>query len=184
MTKLALLDRDGVLNVDRPDSVRHPDELEMIAGAARALARLNRAGWRTALVSNQSVVGRGVIDEAMLARIQDKLRAELEREGAHLDAMFVCTDAPGTPSARRKPAPGMLLEALARFGADPASTPMIGDDLRDLHAARQAGCARVLVLTGKGATTLRGLTPELDPVVVHPDLAGAIEALLAEGVPS
>ncbi len=176
-----MLDRDGVLNVDRPQSVRHPDELAMIQGAARAVARLNRAGWRVALVTNQSVVGRGIIDQAMLDRIQAKLRAELAREGAHLDAEFVCTDAPGSTSGRRKPAPGMLLEALARFAAEPAATPMIGDDLRDLQAAKQTGCARVLVLTGKGAITAANLPPELAPVAIHPDLGAAVEALLGAG---
>ncbi len=176
-----MLDRDGVLNVDRPQSVRHPDELELIGGAARAVARLNRAGWRVALVTNQSVVGRGVIDQAMLDCIQAKLRAVLAREGAHLDAEFVCTDAPGSSSGRRKPAPGMLLEALARFAADAAATPMIGDDLRDLQAAKQAGCARVLVLTGKGTATAASLPPELAPVAVHPDLTAAVDALLGDG---
>jgi D-glycero-D-manno-heptose 1,7-bisphosphate phosphatase len=180
MARLALIDRDGVLNVDRPDSVRHPDQLVLIDGAAAAVARLNRAGWRAALVSNQGVVGRGAIDDAMLARIQDRLGAELAREGAHLDATFICTDAPGAASLRRKPAPGMLLEALARFGADPAATPMIGDDLRDLEAAHAAGCRRVLVLTGKGESTAGKLTPALAPVAIYPDLARAIDALLAE----
>ena len=74
MARLVMLDRDGVLNVDRPRSVRHPDELEMIDGAAAAVARLNRAGLRVALVSNQAVVGRGEIDRAMLDAIQARLR--------------------------------------------------------------------------------------------------------------
>lgn len=180
MAPLALLDRDGVLNVDRPDSVRDPDQLVMIDGAAAAVARLNHAGWRVALVSNQSVVGRGVIDEAMLARIQHKLRTELARVGAHLDAELLCTDAPDSGSKRRKPAPGMLLEALARFGADPAATPMIGDDRRDLEAALAAGCRRVLVLTGKGQAAARDLPSRLAPVAIHADLARAVDALLGE----
>jgi D-glycero-D-manno-heptose 1,7-bisphosphate phosphatase len=178
VARLVLLDRDGVLNVDRPDSVRHPDDLAMIPGAAEAVARLNRAGWRAALVSNQAVVGRGHIDQAMLEGIQAKLRAALAAAGAVLDAEFVCTD---TAGPRRKPAPGMLLEALARFAADPAKTPMIGDSLSDLQAAKAAGCARVLVLTGKGAQTARTLPPGLGPVAIHPDLAGAVDALLEAG---
>lgn len=180
MARLVLLDRDGVLNVDRPDSVRHPDQLAMIPGAAAALARLNRAGWMTALVSNQAAVGRGEIDAATLAAIQARLRAALAEAGAALDAEFLCTDPAGP---RRKPAPGMLIEALARFGADPARTPMIGDALSDLEAAKAAGCARVLVLTGKGARTARALPATLAPVAVYRDLAHAVDALLSGGGP-
>jgi D-glycero-D-manno-heptose 1,7-bisphosphate phosphatase len=178
MARLVLLDRDGVLNVDLPFSVRHPDALEMIPGAAEAVAQLNRAGWLVALVSNQAVVGRGHIDHAMLDAIQAKLRFALAAAGAALDAEFLCADPPDAMSPRRKPAPGMLLEALARFGADPAATPMIGDALSDLQAAKAAGCARMLVLTGKGAATARDLPADLAPVDIHPNLARAVDALL------
>lgn len=176
MPRLVLIDRDGVLNVDRPDSVRHPDDLEMIPGAAEAVARLNKAGVTTALVTNQAVVGRGEVTLAMLDHIHAKMRVLLCQAGAHLDAEFVCTDAVASP--RRKPAPGMLLEALARFGAVAAETPMIGDALRDLEAAAAAGCPRVLVLTGKGAETARELPAHVRPVAVHADLAAAVDALL------
>src|SRR5690348_633741 len=92
--RLVLLDRDGVLNADREDSVKTPAELVMLPGAAEAVARLNNAGRLVALVSNQSVVGRGIIDAAMLARIQEKLTGELAGAGAKLDAVFYCPDAP------------------------------------------------------------------------------------------
>jgi len=179
MLKLVLLDRDGVLNVDRPDSVRHPDALEMIPGAAAAVARLNKAGITTALVTNQAVVGRGEVALTMLDYIHAKMRTLLGQVGAHLDAEFVCTDAVASP--RRKPAPGMLLEAMARFGAAPAETPMIGDALRDLDAAAAAGCPRFLVLTGKGAETARDFPDRVRPVAIHADLAAAVDALLAGG---
>ena len=183
MVRLALIDRDGVLNVNLAQSVRHPDELAMIPGAAAAVARLNRAGWLTALVSNQAVVGRGVIDAAMLERIQAKLRAALDEAGARLDAEFLCTDLPDSGSTRRKPAPGMLLEALARFGATPAATPMIGDALSDLEAAKAAGCARMLVLTGHGAAAAACLPASLAPVAIHRDLGEAVDALLIGSTP-
>jgi len=179
MQRLVLIDRDGVLNVDRPESVRHPDELEMIPGAADSVARLNKAGFITALVTNQAVVGRGEVTLAMLDYIHAKMHTLLRQAGAHLDAEFVCTDA--RPSPRRKPAPGMLLEALTRFNAVAAETPMIGDALRDLEAAAAAGCPRVLVLTGKGAETAQNLPEHVRPVAIHADLAAAVDALLAGG---
>ena len=180
MTRLVLLDRDGVLNVDRPDSVRNPAELEMIEGSAAAVARLNAASIRVAVCTNQSVVGRGIIGPDMLERIHEALRDRLARQGARLDAIFACTDPPDRTTARRKPEPGMLLEALQRFGAVAAETPMIGDDLRDLEAAQKAGCRRVLVRTGKGASVqAAGVPHRVLPVAVHADLAAAVEAYLA-----
>jgi len=174
-----MLDRDGVLNEDRPDGVHAPEELILIPGAAEAVAHLNAAGVRVAVVTNQSVVGRGIIDEAALARIHAYLERELARFGAVLDSIIWCPDPPDRPTERRKPAPGMLREALARFGAEAAATPMVGDSLRDLEAAAAIGCRRMLVRTGKGsATESAGLPATLSPVTVHDDLADAVAALL------
>lgn len=178
--RLVLLDRDGVLNVDRPTGVRGPDQLVMIPHAARAVAQLNRAGVKVALVTNQAVVGRGHINAGMLALIHTRLIAELAAVGGKLDAFYVCTDTPEKATGRRKPGPGMLLEALRDFGAEPAVTPMIGDALRDLQAAAAAGCPRVLVHTGRGRDTeAAGLPDAVRPVAVHADLAAAVTALLA-----
>jgi D-glycero-D-manno-heptose 1,7-bisphosphate phosphatase len=177
--EMVLLDRDGVLTEDRADSVKHPDELVLLPGAAEAVARLNRAGVRAVVVTNQSVIGRGIIDNAMLERIHDKLHAELAGAGAHLDAIIVCPDHPDRPTVRRKPGPGMLREALARFAAEPAEAPMVGDSLADLEAAAALGCPRVLVRTGKGAVTeAKGLPAHVLPVSVYDDLARAVDALL------
>lgn len=180
--RLVMLDRDGVLNEDRPDSVKSPSELRMIAGAAEAVARLNVAGCKVAVVTNQSVVGRGVIPPAMLDRIHETLRDRLAAAGARLDALEVCTDPPGPPTQRRKPAPGMLREVLQRFRTSPGDAVMIGDSLRDLQAAAAAGCARVLVRTGKGAATqAAGLPADVLPVAVYPDLGEAVRRLLSRG---
>lgn len=179
--RMVLLDRDGVLNEDRADSVTRPDELVLLPGAAEAVARLNRAGVRAVVVTNQSLIGRGVIDVAVLERIHDKLRADLAQEGARLDDILVCPDHPDRATGRRKPEPGMLREALARFGAAAASTPVIGDSLTDLEAAAAVGCPRVLVRTGKGAATESGRLPDrVMPVAVYDDLAAAVAALLEE----
>lgn len=178
--RLVLLDRDGVLNEDRPQSVRTPGDLVLLPRAAEAVARLNRAGMRVVVVTNQSIVGRGIIDGAMLDRIHDRLRDELARAGARLDAILVAPDAPDAPTARRKPGDAMLREAMDRFGAIGGETAMIGDALRDLEAAASVGCRRILVRTGKGrATQAAGLPAHVLPVAVHEDLWSAVDALLA-----
>lgn len=177
--RLVLLDRDGVLNEETGNYVKHPGELRMIAGSARAVRRLNEAGLKVAVCTNQACVGRGIIDQAMLDRIHEKLAEELRREGAHIDALFACTDPPWANSPRRKPAPGMLQEALRQFGASAADTPMIGDNLRDLEAAAAIGCPRHLVRTGHGAKIqAEGIPAAVLPVRVHEDLAAAVAALL------
>lgn len=178
--KLAMLDRDGVLTVEREGFVKHPGELLMIEGAAAAVAELNAAGIKTALVSNQSVVGRGIISADMLERIHEKLRSELRAAGARLDLLLTCTDAPERASERRKPAPGMLREALAHFRVEPHEAVMIGDQATDLRAALAAGVKPVLVRTGKGAELLaKGLPQDILTVRVYASLTSAVEALLS-----
>lgn len=176
------MDRDGVLNIDRPDSVKSPGEFELLPRAGEAIARLNQAGIKVAVVTNQSVVGRGIITEDMLDRIHEMMHDELAKVGARIDMLLVAPDAPGGDSERRKPAPGMLREALTRFAAPAGESPMIGDALGDLEAAAAAGCPRILVRTGKGAATLAAGLPEaVLPVAVGEDLWGAVESLLVEG---
>lgn len=178
--KLVMLDRDGVLNEDRADYVKHPGELSMIERAAEACAMLNSAQILVAVVSNQSAVGRGIISSEMLERIHHKLRAELAVYGARLDLLLTCPDPPWAASARRKPQPGMLREALAHFRVAPSEAIMIGDQLNDLRAARAAGVAPILVRTGKGAETqAQGLPQDILPVPVYVSLYGAVEALLS-----
>lgn len=179
MARLVLLDRDGVINEDRPDPVRSPGELVLLPGAARAIARLNAADVMVVVVTNQSVVGKGLIPMQTLDRIHAELRSRLARDGARLDALLCCTDPPDRPTPRRKPGPQMLLEALRMYQAEAGDTPMIGDDLRDLQAARAAGCRRVLVRTGKGAEVqAAGIPPDLLPVAVRGDLASAVNSYL------
>lgn len=170
--RLVLLDRDGVLNRDLPQSVRTPEALEMLPGAAAAVARINRAGIPVALCTNQSIVGRGIIDEAMLDRIHNRLKDALAAEGGRLDRLYVAPDAPERATPRRKPGPGMLLEALADFGCRPEDAVMVGDAARDGEAAHGAGVAFHRVLSGKRE-------PVAAPCAgIHADLAACVDALL------
>ena len=176
---LVLLDRDGVLNQDRTDYVKNPGELVMIPGAAAALARFNQAGHRVVVVTNQSCVGRGLLAPEMLERIHYHLRHELALAGARLDDLLVATEPPWQPSPRRKPAPGMLREALAKHRMPASDAVMIGDSLVDIEAAAAVGCRRILLRTGKGGATLAaGIPRDLLPVAVYDDLAVAADALL------
>lgn len=180
---LILLDRDGVLNQDKPDDyVKSPGELVMLPGVGAAVAKLNARGWHVAICTNQACVGKGIIDEAMLGRIHEKLFDELARDGGgRIDALFFAPDPPWAQTDRRKPGPGMLREAMQRFRAAPNETVFIGDSLTDLLAGAKAGVRRILVRSGKGAQTqAKGIPPEVLPVTVAENLTDAVDRLLAE----
>ena len=149
--RAVLLDRDGVLNVDH-GYVGQIERLEWIAGARRAVRRLNDAGVLAIVATNQSGVARGFFSEADVRRVHEAMQADLAREGARIDAFYVCPfhDEAVDPAyahpdhPERKPNPGMLLRAIADFDLDPGRTIMIGDQGRDLEAARRAGIVGVL----------------------------------------
>lgn len=177
--RLVLLDRDGVINVDRPDSVKSIDECVMIKGSAQAIARLNQAGIPVCVVTNQSVVGRGIISASQLDAIHEYIKHQLAQSGAHLDGILACFDTPENPTHRRKPGAGMLIEAMQMFGAAPHETLMIGDAITDMQAAASAGCARALVRTGKGASVeQQGVSQMFAPLAVFDDLAEAVDHYL------
>jgi D-glycero-D-manno-heptose 1,7-bisphosphate phosphatase len=176
--RLIILDRDGVINHDSDQFIKTPDEWRPIPGSLEAIARLSHAGFRVAVCTNQSGIGRGLFDMATLNAIHNRMHRALALAGGRIDAVFFC---PHTSEARcecRKPQPAMMLEASRRFGADVATVPCVGDSLRDLQAADAAGAQPILVLTGKGESTLRdgGFPPR---TVIFPDLAFAASALLS-----
>ena len=179
---LVLLDKDGVINEDIPETgVTAASQISLITGAAEGIRTLNRLGVKVAIVTNQSAVGKGLISEAECQRLLDALREKLRAEGADWDACYYCPDAPDKPTRRRKPEPGMLSEALRDFNATPAHTPMVGDALRDLQAAAAAGCPRYLVRTGKGEETLqKGLLPHVQPTILCEDLKMAVGRIVQD----
>ena len=151
--KLVILDRDGVINQDSEQFIKTPDEWKPIPGSLEAIARLNHAGYRVVVASNQSGIGRGLFDMGALNAINDKMYRALAQVGGRIDALFYCPHAAEADCDCRKPKPGMFLDIAQRFNVDLAGVPSVGDSLRDLQAAAAAGAQPILVLTGKGAKT-------------------------------
>lgn len=177
--KLIVLDRDGVINYDSDQFIKSPDEWRPIPGSLEAIARLNQAGYRVVVATNQSGVGRGLFGMTTLTDIHDKMFKSLHQLGGRIDAVFYCPHAADSNCDCRKPKPGMLQQIGVRFGVDLDQVPVIGDGLRDLQAAAAIGARPILVLTGKGEKThATGDLP--DGTTVFPDLAFAVTALLAE----
>lgn len=137
-----------MLNVDIDDHVRTPDQFRIMREAGPAVRRLNEAGLAAVIVSNQSGVGRGIIRPEDLAEMDARLAEAMRAAGAHLDATYYCVHHPDAGCDCRKPKPGMLLQAAQDLGLDLARSAFVGDARRDLQAARAAGCAAVLLLTG------------------------------------
>lgn len=148
---LVLLDRDGVINTDlKPNGVTHLDQLEIYPFALDAIALLTKAGVNVAVVTNQSAIGKGLMDEARLNTIHHTIQKQCVASGGKIDAFYFCPDHPDQPTKRRKPDDGMIQEALADFNVLAQDTPLIGDSLRDMQAAAKARCPAYLVATGNG----------------------------------
>lgn len=148
-----LLDRDGVLNIEPADGgyVLDWSQWRWQPEALAGLRALHDAGIRVSIVTNQSAVGRGLMTRTELDQIHRRMRAEAEQAGARIDAVYACPHAPAAHCDCRKPAPGLLQRAIDDAGIPAQRTLMVGDDLRDVQAARSAGVPACLLRTGKGA---------------------------------
>ncbi len=157
--KLVILDRDGVINFDSDQYIKHPDEWRPIPGSLDAIARLTQESWRVVVATNQSGIGRG-----------------FNQAGGRIEAVFYCPDTAESQSACRKPSPGMFFAIAERLNVTLERVPAVGDSLRDLQAAAAVGAQPILVLTGKGREThAAGELPE--GTAVYPDLAAVAQAL-------
>jgi len=175
---LIILDRDGVINYDSEQFIKKPEEWKPIPGSLEAIARLNQAGYRVVVATNQSGIGRGLFDMTMLNAIHDKMHKACALVGAHIDAVFFCPHASESNCRCRKPSSGMLEEIATRYNLSNLNdVPVVGDSLRDLQPAAALGGQPYLVLTGKGMKTREaGGLPEGTRIL--PDLAAVVSEWL------
>jgi D-glycero-D-manno-heptose 1,7-bisphosphate phosphatase len=141
------LDRDGVINEKAPEGeyICSPAELHLLPGVPQSIARLNRAGLRTVVVSNQRGIAKGLYNEDDVKEIHRAIQTAVARHGAKLDAFFICPH--GQDECRcRKPLPGMFEQAAKAFpGVRAEESAMIGDSLVDIEFARRLGMPAILV---------------------------------------
>lgn len=174
--RTVFLDRDGTINVKPPEGeyVTSPAGLVLLPGAAAAVARLNAAGLRTVLVSNQSWLSRSPGNAERYAAVHARLAQLLAAEGARLDAAYHCPHAPATCDCR-KPLPGMLQRAARDLRIELGQSVIIGDRDTDLMAGRAAGTSAILVRTGDDSPAAAGAD------VVADDLPAAVRLILRAG---
>jgi D-glycero-D-manno-heptose 1,7-bisphosphate phosphatase len=177
--KLIILDRDGLINADRSDYVKTPDEWVAIPGSLEAISRIRRAGYRVVIATNQSGLARGLFDMETLIAIHAKMRRELNALGGKIDAIFICPHGPDEGCSCRKPLPGLFTDIARRYDIDLTGVVAVGDSLRDIQASSIAGCAPWLVKTGNGMEAIAsGSLPH--GTEIRDDLAAVVDALLTE----
>ena len=175
--KLVILDRDGVINYDSPSYISSPDDWQPLPGSMESIAKFTQAGYHVVVATNQSAIGRGLLEMATLNAIHDKMHRAAAQAGGRIDAVFYCPHGQEDDCRCRKPKAGLLEDISRRFNTDLREVSSIGDALRDLQAAAAAGAQPVLVLTGKGEKTRR--SGELPAGTrIYADLAAAAKSII------
>jgi D-glycero-D-manno-heptose 1,7-bisphosphate phosphatase len=155
MQKYILLDRDGVINEESPAFIKSPDEFLPLENSLEAIALLNQHDYKIVVITNQSGLARGFFDEKTLNLIHQKMRDELEKVGGKIEAIYFCPHQASDLCECRKPKAGLLKQFAADYDVDLSQIYFIGDSLRDIQAAQNAGAIPVLVKTGNGLKTLQ-----------------------------
>jgi D-glycero-D-manno-heptose 1,7-bisphosphate phosphatase len=173
------LDRDGTIN-EEMGYINHLSRFRLLPQAVPAIRRLNEAGLKVVIVTNQSGAARGYFPPALVDAVHARLKKLLAAEGAHVDGIYACLHAPDENCACRKPRPTLMQQAALDLDLDLARSYAVGDRYRDVETAANAGVKGILVLTGYGAGEFEylRLTAPVQPVCVAPDLGAAVEWIL------
>ncbi|MEX0619652.1 MAG: D-glycero-beta-D-manno-heptose 1,7-bisphosphate 7-phosphatase [Pseudohongiellaceae bacterium] len=178
-TKFVILDRDGVINHDSVDYIKTAEEWIPVDGSLQAIAELSGADFTVVVATNQSGIGRGLLDEQDLVRIHQKMLSLVQEHGGFIKRIFHCPHLPGDGCECRKPRVGLLKQIEAEFGCHVRNAPLVGDSLKDMQAAKAMGCLPILVRTGKGNDTLReSSSTDMQGVTVVNTLAEAAAMII------
>ncbi|RJQ56785.1 MAG: D-glycero-beta-D-manno-heptose 1,7-bisphosphate 7-phosphatase [Desulfobacteraceae bacterium] len=180
MQRVVFLDRDGVINRDSPDYVKSWEEFHFLPGSLQALKLLKRSGFAAIVVTNQSAVNRNLLTESALQEMHRKMCDSVEEYGGSIEDIFYCPHRPEEGCLCRKPKPGLIEQARKRYRIALSDAWMVGDSVKDIECARNAGCRHaVLVRTGSGRPSERILMErKTPPDYVAEDLFGAVEWII------
>ena len=174
---MVILDRDGVINRRQEEDATTVDAWDPISGSIEAISRLKKAGYLVTIATNHTGISRGYYSEEDLRQMHEKMQRMLATRGASVDGIFYCPHGPEDNCICRKPKPGLLYRIAKEFDIDLAETPMVGDNISDIQAARIANARPVLVRTGDGEYTMQNFPEALD-VPVYDDLAHFVRETL------
>ncbi len=175
------LDRDGTIN-EEMGYINHISRFVLLPGVAAAIRRLNQAGLKVVVITNQSGAARGYFPPALVDEVHHRLKKMLAREGAQVDGIYTCLHGPGEGCSCRKPQPTLILQAADDLHLDLERSYLVGDRYNDIETAANAGVKGILVLTGYGRGEFEhvGAGAEVRPVYVAPDLLEAADWILAD----
>jgi D-glycero-D-manno-heptose 1,7-bisphosphate phosphatase len=180
MDAAVFLDRDGTLIVDK-DYLSRPEEVVIFQGVGSGLKKLQEAGFKLFIVSNQSGVGRGYFTMADCEKVNQHVANELKKNGIRFEKVYIAPEAPDQPSRGRKPSPQFLFDARDEFGLNLAKSYMVGDKLIDLECGWNAGVKKsILVRTGYGAGVEKNHAGQLANAEIVNDLAAAADWILTD----
>ena len=167
LSKVVFLDRDGVINRDSADYIKSWREFEFLPGSIEAIRKLTACGFAIILITNQSAVNRRLISHSQLQEIHDRMTEAFKRRDGHIQDIFFCPHRPDEGCACRKPMPGLIKQAQARYRINLSHAFMVGDNAKDIECGRNAGCGcAILVQSGIGPDA----APILAAKAIYPDL--------------
>lgn len=173
LKRAVFVDRDGTVMTD-VNYCRRPDDVAVFDGAGEALLRLKQSGFKVIVVTNQSGIGRGYFSDDDYHAVHAEFVRQLGEDV--IDAAYYCPDVPNIGSSRRKPSPGMVLEAQREHGLDLSRSFFVGDKPLDVECGRAAGTRTILIEDGSGRAgacapdwVARDLQQAADLILEHAD---------------
>jgi D-glycero-D-manno-heptose 1,7-bisphosphate phosphatase len=176
------LDRDGTIN-EEMGYINHLSRFQLLPRSAAGIRRLNDAGFKVIVVTNQSGAARGYFPRPLVDEVHEKMRELLAAEWARIDGIYLCDHHPDDRCPCRKPKPGLILQAAQELGLDLARSFLVGDRYMDIQTAANAGVRGILVLTGYGLGEYEQFrdSQRLQPAHVAADLLDAAEWIVGMG---
>ena len=147
MNRAVFLDRDGTLNYDSRDYIRNLAEFRLFPTTVAALWKLQQAGFKLIVITNQACIAKGLTDVTAVEEIHKFLRTELASGGVTLTGIYYCPHHPDADCSCRKPRIGNILLAAREHEIDLPKSYFIGDSHRDVEAGHTAGCRTIFVRT-------------------------------------
>lgn len=182
MQPAVFLDRDGVIIENRQDYIRSWSDVAIYPQALSALEKIESCQCKIFIITNQSVVGRGLLTQEAAEEINLRLVSEIQNAGGRIDGVFMCTHAPQENCRCRKPEPGLIMDAAAEHSVDLNNSILVGDALSDILAGQNAGIKKnILVRTGRGlAQSTLPLASQLPHLLIYETLYDTLEDLFPE----
>ena len=171
MEKVVFIDRDGTISRDSPDHIKSWDEVHFFPNTKPGIKLLNDNGFNIIIITNQSVIARGMVTKKELDYIHKKMVEELEAYGCKIFKIYYCPHHPDDGCNCRKPKPGLLLKAAEENNIDTSKSYMVGDRMMDVEAGKKVNCKTVLISSDLDNKEFKnnGLKPDY----IAQDLLGA-----------